>query len=79
MRVIYFLAVFIILVSSCTARPVEPSRASRHTIDTLFQQNILVLQSEVDSICKARYQIIYAAAVDSLMAVRKLEMNILVQ
>lgn len=64
---------------SCTTREVEPTRQSRHTIDTLFQQKVLALQPVMDSQCDSLFPGVYSWAVDSISRVRKIEMNILVQ
>ncbi len=78
MRNILSLIFFLFLIS-CTTRNVEPTRQSRHTIDTVFQQKSLVLQSELDTYCDSIYGKIYQTAVDSIMSERRAEMNILVQ
>jgi hypothetical protein len=77
MRLIFFLFLFIMI--SCTARRVEPTRASRHAIDTLYQQQVALIQPELDSLCANLREEVYNHAVDSLMNARKAEMNILVE
>lgn len=79
MRLFYFIFLLILFITSCTSRPVEPTRSSRHTIDTLFSQRIISMQPEMDSLCKDLSKKIYTAAVDSIMKVRELEMDILVE
>lgn len=69
----------LVLLGSCTSRRVEPTRSSRHTIDTLFSQKIIELKPEMDSVCGAYYNNIYSAAVDSIRKVRDLEMKTLVE
>jgi hypothetical protein len=69
----------IILLSGCTTTTVSPSQSSRRTIDSTFQKQTLVLQAQMDSLCASIYQTIFDAAVDSIMTVRKEEMNILVK
>lgn len=64
---------------SCTSRPVEPTRSSRHAVDTLFQRQVILLQPQMDSICRLKHKEVYTAAVDSIMEVRKTEMNLLVE
>ena len=64
---------------SCTTRNVEPTRSSRHTIDTLYQKQIISLQPEMDSLCARMYDSMFMSNVDSLMTVRKAEMHILVE
>jgi len=65
--------------SSCTTTTVPPSQSSRRTIDSTYQKQTIALQSQMDSICASVYQVIYDAAVDSIMAIRKEEMDILVK
>lgn len=81
MRMLSFIAACIIVFSlgSCTSRSVEPTRTSRHTIDTLFQQKIIVLQPEMDSICRSTTIAVYKEAIDSIMTTRNVDMNILVE
>ena len=79
MKLLFFIFLLVVFISSCTSRPVEPTRSSRHTIDTLFSQRILAMQPEMDSLCKDLSKKIYTAAVDSIMNVREMEMNILVE
>lgn len=79
MRFLYFIFLLVLLITSCTSRPVEPTRSSRHTIDTLFSQRIIDMQPEMDSLCTVLSKEIYTAAVDSIMKVREMEMNILVE
>ena len=78
MRTILSLIIFLFLVS-CTTRNVEPTRQSRHTIDTVFQQKSIVLQPEMDAYCDSIFPKIYQRAVDSIMAERRAEMNTLIQ
>ena len=70
---------FIVLVIGCTSRPVEPTRASRHTIDTIYQRRVSLMQPELDSMCMAIREKDYQHTVDSLLKERKAEMNILVE
>ena len=70
---------FALLVVSCTTRHVTPSRASRRAIDTLFQQQVLLMQPQMDSICKQVRDSVYAVAVDSFLQERQAEMNQLVK
>ena len=78
MKLLFTLAT-LALIFSCTSRPVEPTRSSRHAVDTLFQRQVLLLQPEMDSLCRLKHKEIYTAAVDSLMEMRKTEMNLLVE
>ena len=77
MRPVLFL--FMIILISCTARRVEPTRSSRHSIDTLYHQRVALMQPRLDSLCADLREQVYNHAVDSLMATRKAEMNILVE
>lgn len=78
MKVLFYLATFSFFFS-CTSRPVQPSRSSRHAVDTLFQRQVLLLQPEMDSLCRQKNREIYTTVVDSIMNVRKAEMNLLVE
>ena len=76
----YMLFCFSILsVIACTSRPVEPTRSSRHTIDTLFERKVSLMQPQIDSLCRTIAVETYKQAVDSIMEARKLEMDSLVQ
>lgn len=69
----------LVLVIGCTSRPVEPTRSSRHTIDTIYQRRVSMMQPELDSLCNAIRERDYQYTVDSLLKERKAEMNILVE
>lgn len=79
MKTLSFLFIIFTLLSACSSRPVEPTRSSRHAIDTLFNQKTLALKPEIDSLCKELYGKVYSTAVDSIMDARKMEMDILVE
>jgi hypothetical protein len=64
---------------SCTTRPVEPSRESRQTIDTLFQKTVVNLQPSMDSLCRIYGDSIFQAASDSMLSERMAEMKELVK
>lgn len=64
---------------SCTTRQVEPTRASRRAIDTIFQKQVLVLQPQFDSICNMKMDSFFQAAVDSMITERRSEMLELVK
>lgn len=68
-----------LLFASCTTRHVTPSRASRRAIDTMFQQQVLLMQPQMDSICKHVRDSVYAVAVDSFLQERQAEMIQLVK
>ncbi len=79
MRGILISLFLVSIFSSCTTRPVTPSRDSRRTIDTMYQQKIIVLKPHMDSICTHVYDSLYTLAIDSILSVRRNEMNELVQ
>ena len=79
MKTLGFLLILVTFFAACTSRPVEPTRSSRYAIDTLFNQRTLALKPEMDSLCKELSGKVYAAAVDSIMNARKMEMDILVE
>lgn len=79
MKFIYSSVLALFIFFSCTSRAVQPTRQSRHTIDTLFQQKVILLKPEMDSVCDGLFKEIYTAAIDSIMEARKMEMNILVE
>lgn len=64
---------------SCTKRPVNPTRESRRTIDTLFQKQIIALQPTMDSICGLYSDSLFTIARDSMLEERLAEMNELVK
>lgn len=74
--------IFLLFMGSlyaCTSRPVEPTRTSRYTIDTTYQSKIILLQSEMDSLCDLVFPALYKRAVDSMMMVRRDEIDVLTQ
>ena len=73
------LFVCLLYMVSCTTRNVTPTRASRRAIDTIFQQKVLVIQPQMDSICTHLHDSIYTVAVDSIMSERRSEMTNLVK
>lgn len=77
-RCLFFSCALLLLVS-CTKRPVSPSKASRRAIDTIYQQKIIAIQPEIDSICAHLHDSIYTVAVDSIMKERTSEMIELVK
>ena len=79
MKFIYSSVLVLFILISCTSRGVQPTRQSRHTIDTLFQQKVILLKPGMDSVCDGIFKEIYTSAIDSIMEARKMEMNILVE
>jgi hypothetical protein len=78
MKLVFF-AALLLMLGACTKRNIEPTRQSRHTIDTLFNQKMMALQPEAERICDSMTPAIYARAIDSITLLRKQEMNILVE
>ena len=74
-----FILILLLMVTSCTRRPVTPTRESRRTIDTVYQLQVLALQPSIDSLCKIYGDSVYHAAVDSMMKERMEEMEELVK
>jgi hypothetical protein len=68
-----------ICLSSCTKRHVTPTKDSRRAIDTIYQQKILLLKPELDSMCGWVYDSLYPIAVDSILQERQQEMDALVK
>ncbi len=79
MRWFFFFICSVVLLNACTTSPVTPTRNSRQSIDTIYQRKIILLQPEMDSVCRSVHNTIFQLAVDSIMEARKLEMNILVK
>jgi hypothetical protein len=79
MRQMAMWLVLVLSLPSCTTRSVTPTRNSRITIDTIYQQKIIALQPAMDSLCKQLHDSLYAASVDSILSIRNLEMNELVK
>ena len=68
-----------ILLTSCTKRHVTPTKDSRRAIDTIYQQKILALKPQLDSMCTWVYDSLYPLAVDSILQERQQEMDALVK
>lgn len=79
MRWFFFFLCAVALCSACTTQSVTPTRNSRVTIDTMYQRKIILLQPEMDSVCRIVHHGIFESAVDSIMDARQLEMNNLVK
>ena len=80
MRLAFLLiGAYLLLLMSCTKRPVTPTKDSRRAIDTIFQQKIIALKPEMDSACQHLYDSLYPIAVDSILQERRHEMEILVK
>ena len=77
-RVLVCLCLGLFLIS-CTSRRVKPDRESRRAIDTIYKNNVMLIQPKIDSLCASLYDSIYAVAVDSILHDRQEEMNILIK
>ncbi len=64
---------------SCTSRRVQPNRDSRRAIDTIYKNNVMLLQPEIDSLCTHLYDSIYTVAIDSILHERETDMKSLVK
>ena len=74
-----FFGCAILLLVSCTKRPVSPSKASRRAIDTIYQQQIILIQPQIDSMCAHIEDSIFRVASDSILKERTQEMIELVE
>ena len=77
-RCLFYCCTLLLLVS-CTTRPVAPSKASRRAIDTIYQAKIISIQPELDSMCTHLKDSIFKAASDSILQERTKEMIELVE
>lgn len=77
-RCLFFCCALLLLVS-CTKRPVPPSKASRRAIDTIYQAKIISIQPEIDSMCAHLKDSIFRVASDSILQERTKEMIELVK
>jgi len=78
MRCLFFCFALLLLVS-CTTRPVSPSKASRRAIDTIYQSRIISFQPQLDSMCAHLEDSIFRVASDSILKERTEEMIELVK
>jgi hypothetical protein len=76
--ILIFVLIFFSLLS-CTTREVAPTRESRISIDTIYQQKVSQLQLKQDSNCIVYMDSIYRYAVDSMLKEREEEMKKLVK
>lgn len=74
-----FLGFALLLLASCTKRPVSPSKASRRAIDTIYQKQIILIQPQIDSMCAHIEDSIFRVASDSILKERTQEMIDLVE
>lgn len=77
-RVLIFLCIGLFF-ASCTSRRVQPNRDSRRAIDTIYKNNVMLIQPQIDSVCVHLYDSIYSVAVDSILNERQEEMNALIK
>jgi len=61
--------------SSCEEPPYELRGADYKIIDTVFQNQIVDIKLEMDSLCELRYDKLVSDAKDSIMKVRLLEIE----
>jgi hypothetical protein len=61
--------------AGCGKRSVEIDRQTRHAIDTLTANELVVLRPQLDSLCAAQFDSLRAAAADSMLHVRRLEIE----
>lgn len=79
MRWLTLLLSFIFIWNGCTTSQVSPSSHSRQSIDSIYQIQIALLQPKMDSTCASLHQVFFKTSVDSILAVRQLEMDYLVK
>ena len=79
MKQFFIFITFYFFFTSCTTREVAPTRESRLIIDTIYQQKVMAMQMELDSICKIYMDSVYQRAVDSMIAERQAEILQLVK
>ncbi len=74
-RILVTVATAIILLSQsgCEDPDRALTRAERRLIDSFYRKKILVLQGELDSICKVRHDSIFQSKFDSILKKRKAE------
>lgn len=77
-RLFLFLC-FILFLGACTSRRVTPNRDSRRAIDTIYKEQVMLIQPKIDSLCIQVYDSVYAVAVDSILHERQEEMNVLLK
>ena len=79
MKYLGVIVVLVIFLQACTSRQVEPNKASRKEIDTLYQKKFLFMQPQLDSFCQVMRDSLFMPTVDSMLALRRAEMIDLVQ
>ncbi len=77
-RLVVFLCLALFL-GACTSRRVTPNRDSRRAIDTIYKEQVMLVQPRIDSLCSHVYDSVYAVAVDSILDERQEEMNVLLK
>ena len=70
---------FALFLGACTSRRVTPNRDSRRAIDTIYKEQVMLIQPTIDSLCTHMYDSVYAVAVDSILNERQEEMNVLLK
>ena len=68
-----------LLEISCTTESITPTRRSREIIDSIYQRKIILLQPQMDSICRVLNDSLFKISSDSIMTSREVEMINLVK
>ena len=69
------LLVLLSLPVGCGKRTVEIDRSTQRAIDTLSAKEIRVLRPVLDSLCDVQFDSLVNAAMDSILAERRLEIE----
>lgn len=65
----------LLIAMSCGKRTIKVDRVMKRTIDTTAAPIKVLLRDELDSLCIVQRDSMVAAAVDSILAVRKVEIE----
>ena len=65
----------LLIAMSCGKRTIKVDRVMKRTIDTTAAPIKVLLRDELDSLCTVQQDSMVAAAVDSILAVRKVEIE----
>jgi len=75
MRYLTLIGICLLLCGSCGKRTIKVDRVMKRIIDTTAAPQIVLLRDELDSLCDLRRDSMIAVAVDSIMSVRRLEIQ----
>lgn len=76
MRWLVWIGIFALLSTiSCGKRTIRVDRVMQKMIDTTAAPKMVLLRDELDSICDMRKDSLVAAAVDSILSVRRIEID----